>query len=72
MISHKLWSPTSLGTSTVLVVHKWNQFYTSSEKLSFFLFAIDTNLLYGDKSLRSPELTINAEELRNEPLADGK
>lgn len=71
VVSHKSWD-LNCSCCTVLVVHKWNQFYTSSEKLSFFLFAVDTNLLYGDKSLRSPELTINAEELRNEPLADGK
>ena len=38
--------------------------YTTSEKLSFFLFTYDTNLPYADKTLRSLEATIN-EELRN-------
>ena len=30
-----------------------NYIYMSSQKISFFLFADETNLLYGDKSLRS-------------------
>ena len=30
-----------------------NYIYISSQKISFFLFADETNLLYGDKSLRS-------------------
>ena len=33
-----------------------NYIYISSQKISFFLFADETNLLYGDKSLRSLEL----------------
>ena len=41
-----------------------NDICTSSDKLSFFSFADDTNLLYGNKSLRSLEWTVN-EEIRN-------
>ena len=35
--------------------------YNSSEKLSFYLFADDTNLLYADKDLKSFENVINIE-----------
>ena len=38
-----------------------NDIYNSSDKLSFFLFADDTNLVYADKSLRSLEHTVNIE-----------
>ena len=41
-----------------------NDIYNSSEKLSFYLFADDTNLLYADKNLRSLQIVVN-EELRN-------
>ena len=37
----------------------FNDIYNSSDKLSFFLFADDTNLLYADKNLTSLEQTIN-------------
>ena len=38
-----------------------NDIYNSSEKLYFYLFADDTNLLYADKDLRSLESVINIE-----------
>ena len=38
-----------------------NDIYNSSEKLSFYLFADDTNLLYADKDLKSLESVINIE-----------
>ena len=38
--------------------------YNSSDKLSSYLFADDTYLLYADKNLRSLEITVN-EELRS-------
>ena len=41
-----------------------NDIYNSSKKLSFHLFADDTNLLYADKNLKSLETVVN-EELRN-------
>ena len=41
-----------------------NDIYNSSDKLSFYLFADDTNLLYADKNLSSLETVVN-EELRN-------
>ena len=41
-----------------------NDIYTSSDKLSSYLFAEDSNLLYADKNLRSLEITVN-EELRS-------
>ena len=36
----------------------------SSDKLQFFLFADDTNLLYADKSLKSLETTVNEELMK--------
>ena len=41
-----------------------NDIYNYSDKVSFYLFAHDTNLLYADKNLRSLETVVN-EELRN-------
>ena len=41
-----------------------NDFHNSSEKLSFYLFADDTNLLYADKNLKSLEKTVNNELVR--------
>ena len=38
-----------------------NDIYNSSKKLSFYLFADDTNLLYADKDLKSLESVINIE-----------
>ena len=38
-----------------------NDIEECSEKLKFFLFADDTNILYADKNLRSLELTVNQE-----------
>ena len=38
-----------------------NDIQDSSEKLKFFLFADDTNILYADKNLRSLELIVNQE-----------
>ena len=35
--------------------------HNSSKKLSFYLFADDTNLLYADKDLKSLESVINIE-----------
>ena len=36
-----------------------NDIHNSSDKLSFYLFADDTNLLYADKNLKSLEETVN-------------
>ena len=47
-----------------------NDIYNYSDKVSFYLFAHDTNLLYADKNLRSLETVVN-EEL-NRQLAYGK
>ena len=41
-----------------------NDFHTSSEKFSFYLFADDTNLLYANKNVKSLEKTVNNELLR--------
>ena len=38
--------------------------HSSSDKLSFYLFADDTNLLYADKNLKSLEETVNNELLK--------
>ena len=41
-----------------------NNIHNSSEKLSFYLFADDTNLLYADTNLKSLEKTVNSELLK--------
>ena len=38
-----------------------NDIHTCSEKLSFYIFADDTNLLYSDKNLKTLEFVINTE-----------
>ena len=38
-----------------------NDIYNSSEKLSFYLFSDDANLLYAEKDLRSLESVVNIE-----------
>ena len=40
-----------------------NDSHNSSAKLSFYLFADDTNLLYADSNLKSLEKTVNRELL---------
>ena len=41
-----------------------NDIHNSSDKLSFYLFADDTNLLYADRNLKSLEETVNNELLK--------
>ena len=41
-----------------------NDIYKASNKLEFFLFADDTNLLYANKNLRSLETVMNDELLK--------
>ena len=41
-----------------------NDFHNSSAKLSFYLFADDTSLLYADTNLKSLEKTVNSELLK--------
>ena len=41
-----------------------NDISNSSDKLKFYLFADDTNMLYADKNLKSLESTVNAEIFR--------
>ena len=41
-----------------------NDIYMSSDKLNFYLFADDTNLLYADKSLKSLESVVNSELIK--------
>ena len=38
-----------------------NDIQESSDKLSFYLFADDTNILFADKNLKSFELSVNQE-----------
>ena len=49
----------SLGSTTFSIYI--NDIQECSEKLKFFLFADDTNILYADKNRRSLELTVNQE-----------
>ena len=41
-----------------------NDFHNASAKFSFYLFADNTNLLYGDKNLKSLAKTVNNELVR--------
>ena len=45
----------------ILDLHQW---YNSSDKFSFYLFADDSNLLYADKNLKSLEENVNNELLK--------
>ena len=38
-----------------------NDIYVSSDKVNFYLFADDTNILYANKSLKSLEQIVNQE-----------
>ena len=38
-----------------------NDIFMASDKLTFYLFADDTNLLYADKNLKSLETVVNCE-----------
>ena len=41
-----------------------NDIFMASDKLTFYLFADDTNLLYADKSLKSLETIVNCELIK--------
>ena len=41
-----------------------NDIFKASDKLTFYLFADDTNLLYADKSLKSLETIVNCERIK--------
>ena len=49
-----------------------NDIHDSSAKLSFYLFADDTNLLYVDTNLKSLERPVNSELLKELRLAQCK
>ena len=48
-----------------------NDIHHSSAKLSFYLFADDTSLLYADTDLKSLEKTVNSELLKVSDLQNG-
>ena len=48
-------------TGTITLLLYINDIQYGSNKLSFYLFADDTNILYADKNLKSLESIINAE-----------
>ena len=48
----------SVGSLIIIII---NDIYNSSEKLSFYLFADDTKLLYDDKDLKSLKSAVNIE-----------
>ena len=55
------WSPTRFCSRTFTPLIYINYIYTCSDKLRFYLFADDTNLLQADKNLQSPEAVVNNE-----------
>ena len=59
------WSSTSVCFRPVLFLIYINDIYLCSNKLGFDLFADDTNLLYADKDLKSPENVVNTELKKN-------
>ena len=56
--------PTRIGPRTLTIPYLYNGISNSSDKLKFYLFANDTNLLYADKNLKSLESTVNAKSFR--------
>ena len=50
-----IWCPTGSVLGPLLSVIYMNDIHNSSAKLSFYLFADDTNLLYTNTNLKSPE-----------------
>ena len=57
-------SPRVLYLDSLLFLIYVNDMHRSSNKLDFYLFADDTNLLYADKDLINLETIVNEELLR--------
>ena len=56
--------PQALILGLLLFLLYINDIYVSSDKLNFYLFADDTNILHANKNLKSSEQIVN-EELCN-------
>ena len=60
-----MWCPTGVCAWSSVILNLYiNDIHNSSAKLSFFLFADDTSLLYADTNLKSLEKTVNSELLK--------
>ena len=59
-----MWSPTGVCAWSSVILIYVNDIHNSSAKLSFYLFADDTSLLYADTNLKSLEKTVNSELLK--------
>ena len=59
-IDHRIRQNAVRELLTYLLIYV-NDIYMASDKLTFYLFADDTNLLYADKNLKSLETIINCE-----------
>ena len=68
-----MWCSSRVCVRTLTLIDYVNDVHRSSKKLSFYLFADDTNLLYADKSLKTVEDTFNVELMKlNELLTSNK
>ena len=63
-VDHDIFFPQRSVLGPLLFLIYVNDIYNASNKLEFFLFVDDTNLLYANKNLKSLETVMNDELLK--------